>query len=214
MEPRTGKMQVSLTPDDCERLDWAALGAGVTASTLGARIIADNVRDADEIRQAQEPRDQAERGDRPCVKNLTPKNRPTTNVELSASRARGGELSIASTGALFNAAVNTADGRVGAGTQAMANAVEGDNPMGKKVTIREWVEGRDKAMTAEFKTHKAETKLDVAKLAKEFSKELREELQEARRERQADRATALHRQLWTWGMIIFTLVSLAGLITA
>jgi len=48
MEPRTGKMQVSLTPDDCERLDRAALGAGVTTSTLGARIIADNVRDAAE----------------------------------------------------------------------------------------------------------------------------------------------------------------------
>jgi len=152
------------------------------------------------------------------VKNLTPKSRPTTSVELSASRARGGELSIASTGALFNAAVNTADGRVGAGTQAMANAVEGDNPMGKKVTIREWVEGRDKAMTAEFKTHKAETKLDVANLAKEFGKEMRDEIRaahdEAKRERDADRATALHRQLWTWGMIIFTLVSLAGLITA
>jgi len=86
------------------------------------------------------------------------------------------------------------------------------------VTIREWVEGRDKAMTAEFKTHKAETKLDVANLAKEFGKEMRDEIRaardEAKRERDADRATALHRQLWTWGMIIFTLVSLAGLITA
>jgi len=56
-------------------------------------------------------------------------------------------------------------------------------------------------MAAEFKAHRAETKLDVANLAKEFSKELREELTEARRERQADRATALHRQLWTWGLV-------------
>jgi len=72
---------------------------------------------------------------------------------------------------------------------------------GEQATIREWVEERDKTMAAEFKAHRAETKLDVANLAKEFSKELREELTEARRERQADRATALHRQLWTWGLV-------------
>jgi len=72
---------------------------------------------------------------------------------------------------------------------------------GEQATVREWVEERDKVMAAEFKAHRAETKLDVANLAKEFSKELREELTEARRERQADRATALHRQLWTWGLV-------------
>jgi len=65
---------------------------------------------------------------------------------------------------------------------------------------------------------RAETKLHIANLAKEFGRELRDGLQaaqhEARRERQADRATAPHRQLWTWGVIIFSLVSPAGLTTA
>jgi len=49
-------------------------------------------------------------------------------------------------------------------------------------------------MTAEFGKHRAETKLDVANLAKEFGKELREGLAEIRAE-----ATIANR--WTWGLI-------------
>jgi len=65
---------------------------------------------------------------------------------------------------------------------------------GEQVTIREWVEERDKVMAAEFKTHRAETKLDIANLAKEFGRELRNGLQaaqqEAKKARDDDRAEA------------------------
>jgi len=77
---------------------------------------------------------------------------------------------------------------------------------GEQVTIREWVEERDKVMAAKIETHRAETKLDIANLAKEFGKELRDGLQASREEtalaREADRAEARTAKRWTWALIV------------
>jgi len=99
---------------------------------------------------------------------------------------------------------------------------------GEQATIREWVEERDKTMAAEFKAHRAETKLEVANLAKEFGRELRDGLQaaqqeakkardddraeakkardddraEAKKARDDDRAEARTARRWTWALIV------------
>jgi len=88
---------------------------------------------------------------------------------------------------------------------------------GEQVTIREWVEERDKVMAATVETHRAETRLDIANLAKEFGKELRDGLQaaqqeakkardddraEAKKARDDDRAEARAAKRWTWALIV------------
>jgi len=107
----------------------------------------------------------------------------------------------------------------------------------EQATIREGVEERDKTMAEEFKAHRAETKLDVANLAKKFGKEMRDEIRAARKEakkardeikaarkeakrarnddraaRYADRAMARNGHLWTWGLIAAVGLGLAVLI--
>jgi len=58
----------------------------------------------------------------------------------------------------------------------------------------ERLKGEVKAMAAQFETHRAETQLDIANLAKEFGKEMRDEIraacEEAKRARDDDRAEA------------------------
>jgi len=87
---------------------------------------------------------------------------------------------------------------------------------GERVTIREWVEERDKAMAAEFKAHRAETKLDIANLAAAFGKQLQAardaDRAEARTSRDTDRAEARSASRWTWGITVGVGLALAGLI--
>jgi len=87
----------------------------------------------------------------------------------------------------------------------------------------ERLKGEVKVMAAQFETHRAETQLDIANLAKEFGKEMRYEIRAVREEakrardddraeakkardddravRYADRAMARNGHLWTWGLI-------------
>jgi len=78
---------------------------------------------------------------------------------------------------------------------------------GEQVTIREWVERRDKAMAAEFKAHRAETKLDIANLAKEVGKEMRDEIRAARDEASSGRR-------WMFGVLTGLGVAVVGVLAA
>jgi len=84
-----------------------------------------------------------------------------------------------------------------------------------------------KAMNARRDAHEAQTKLDIASLAKEFGKEIRDEIKAARDEakkardddraeakaaRSIDRASARNGQLWTWRLIAAVGLGLAALI--
>jgi len=74
----------------------------------------------------------------------------------------------------------------------------------------------EKAMNARQDAHEAQTKLDIASLAKEVGKEIWAEIKaardEAKKARDDDRVNARNGQLWTWGLIAAVGLGLAALI--
>jgi len=71
---------------------------------------------------------------------------------------------------------------------------------GEQVTVREWVEERNRTMTAEFKAHREETRANMAEVAREIMRE--------------GRQTAVNIGLGLAGMMAVVGIGLAGLIVA
>jgi len=71
---------------------------------------------------------------------------------------------------------------------------------GEQVTVREWVEERNRTMTAEFKAQREETRANMAEVAREIMRE--------------GRQTAVNIGLGLAGMMAVVGIGLAGLIVA
>jgi len=78
----------------------------------------------------------------------------------------------------------------------------------------EWARQMEGRLEARIEANKSQTLLDVTGIVDGFRKEMRADRDEMQRARDADRAEARTAWRWTWGLIAFTGLALAGLILA
>jgi len=71
---------------------------------------------------------------------------------------------------------------------------------GEQVTVREWVEERNRTMMAEFKAHREETRANMAEVAREIMRE--------------GRATDVHVGLGLAGLMVASFVGIIGVVVA
>jgi len=71
---------------------------------------------------------------------------------------------------------------------------------GEQVTIREWVEERDKVMAAKIETHREETRANMAEVAREIMRE--------------GRQTAVNVGLALAGLMVASFVGIVGVVVA